>query len=475
MPRKTIPLLLFRGFLAIAASACAFNDAPKESPAKLPASMDLLKDQTGIRNQGGRDVCPYFPPVAALEAAYRRAGTEVELSEDHLIWLRNVTSGGDSGKRDVAENLVSTLGGGNGVGVLATYAICRAQDLPYRSSVDQEGFGLESYDWSKPFSQFVLNRWNFDPQQLPPQARANARYAIGGYATMPPPDLSDPRKFEEILASNHEIIFSIMLYDDINTTDPTQPVWRRRPDARPVGLHFMLMVGYDSARRFFIVKNQWGPTNYSAQKDQLAEGWQDITRYDGYTLVDYNYLSECGEGHYITEIVPPESPRFDTQRALGLWSVDFQRDDKSVMTGALSWRRLPSDDAGKLAVPPVADPVSLASLGEKSNLRIGDLITAYGQEYRVNGRFKGDQTEPYELSLSIDFHTGVLPGNSMRGAVWAGTLTLPKSGNGTMSLSPGGGADVAIFGVPASEISMTATLVSDRNLLKSMKPKAPFP
>ncbi len=392
-----------------------------------------------------------------------------------MIWLRNVTCAGDNGQRDVAENLISTLGGGNGMGVLSTYAICRAGDLPYHDPVDQNGFGLENYDWSKPFSQFVLNRWNFDPHQLPPEARANARYSIAKYVTMPRQDLRNPRKFEEILASEHEIIFTIVLHDDVHRVDPSKPVWRLQPGANPIGLHFMLMVGYDSKRQFFIVKNQWGPTNYSASKGRLAADWKDIVRFDGYTLVDYNYLAACGEAHYITEVVPVDSPRFDSQRALGQWALTFQQNDKPVMTGVLCWRRLPSDEAGKLLVPLTADGVKRSPLpsrpgGEKANLRIGDLVTADGQEFRVNAWFSGDGTRPSEVSLAIDFNTGVIPANSMAGTTWAGTLTLPKTGEGSMSLSPTGEAKQTVFGVQTSDLQITAVQVSDRNLLKTLKP-----
>jgi hypothetical protein len=175
---RCIALLTLAAYCTPAPVGRASDGVPSQ-PGRLAPAMDLCKYQTAIRNQGGRDVCPYFPPVAALEAAYCRAGHKVDLSAEHLIWLRNVTAGGDSGKLDVAENLISTLGGGNGMGVLNTYSICRNQDLPYRGNDSEagmgrsphyKGFGLEKYDWSKPFSQFVLNRWNLDPRQLPPQA-----------------------------------------------------------------------------------------------------------------------------------------------------------------------------------------------------------------------------------------------------------------------------------------------------------------
>jgi hypothetical protein len=456
--------LLAAGMLMLAAPSVRWQ--AQEKPAaqapqkKLPAVMDLIKHQTAIRNQGARDVCPYFPPVAALEAAYRRAGVKVELSPEHLIWLRNVTCAGDNGKRDVAENLVSTLGGGNGMGVLTNYAVCREQDLPYRgegavaqigNSDYYKGYELEKYDWSKPFSQFALNRWNLDPKRLPAAARANAKYAIAKYKTIPAKDLRDPRKFEEVLADHHEIIFTLLLHDDIHRLDPAQPVWRPKKGARVIGLHFMLMVGYDSNRKFFIVKNQWGPTNYTGQKDRLAENWKDIVKYDGYTLLDYDYLAAVGEAHYITEIVPADSPRFNSQRALGQWEVTFRQKDKAVMTGVLCWRRLP--DTGD----------------KKPNLRIGDLVTADGQQYRVNAKLAGNGAKPFEASLFIDFDKGTIPTTSTDGAAWKGKLTLPEKGNGSLDLLPEAGNKQTVWGVPAAEIRVTAVQVSDKNLLKGIK------
>jgi hypothetical protein len=189
---------------------------------RLPVSMDLCKYQAPIRNQGARDTCPYFPPVAALEAAYNRMGIHVDLSVEHLIWLRNVASdSGDNGSRDKCENLCSTVGGGNGMGILQRFAICRDQDLPYHGGGEVndmasdycKGFDLKEYAWWKPpFSQFTLNRWNLDPRQLPRAARINARYGIEKFVTMPREHLRNPRKFEEILAAGHEIVFAINVH-----------------------------------------------------------------------------------------------------------------------------------------------------------------------------------------------------------------------------------------------------------------------
>src|SRR5581483_3522673 len=301
----------------------------------------------------------------------------------------------------------------------------------------------------KPFSQFLLNRWNFDPGVVPPKARANAKYGIDKFVTLSSVDRANPRKYEEILASEHEIVFAINLHGG-GPAAPGDPVWRLNPAASADSLnHFMLIVGYDHPRHFFIVKNQWGPTTYSTKT--LNPEWKDVVKYNGYTLVDYNYLMACTEAHYITEVAPVGSPRFVAQRALGQWQVSFKQEDKTLTTGVLVWRRLPNNAGLK---PP--------------DLRIGDLVTKDGKQFRVNAKLDGDGTKPYQATVYIDFNTGALPAGSTEGTVWKGTLTLPEGGDSTLKLSPFGGAKQTLWGVPAAEVQISATQVGDHNLLKAL-------
>ncbi len=429
---------------------------------KLAPVVSLCNDQTAIRNQGARDVCPYFPAVAALEAAYRHAGVQVDLSEEHLIWLRNVTAGGDRGNRATAENLVSTLGGGGlatSFGVLKDYAICTANDLPYRGddAVEKigrsdfyQGWGLENYDWSTPQSQFIINRWNLDPQRFPQSARAGARYGIDDYVLLSPDDARRPEKFEQILASGRELVFNINIHENSDDSAKGEPVWRYKPDQAATGNHLMLVVGYDHDRRFFIVKNSWGPVNYTAIKDNLAPNWTDIEAYNGFTLVDYNYLDVCSEAGYINSVAPVDSPRFAAQRALGQWRVTFTRDDKPIMTGVLAWRHNAT----------------------ATGVRIGDLVTDDGQQFRVNAKLEGDGTSPYKATIAIDFATGTQPYEGLRGSTWSGELALPPDAHIAMTLAPAGGDKQTPWGVPSQELRLNAELVTDSNLLLSTKPPA---
>jgi hypothetical protein len=453
--RFLLAVLLVGGLVPMAVAA----DSKSDDKTKLPEAMDLCKYQTPFRNQGGRDTCPYFPPIAALEAAYGRTGVKVDLSVEHLIWLRNVTAGSDKNASGVAEDLSCMVGGGNGMGILRQFAVCRAQDMPYHGENIQttpfgKAMGVECYDWGKPFSQFVLDRWNFDPHVLPPQARAHARYGIESYKSIAPQDLQDPRKYEEVLADGREIVFSINIHDNAPGPKPGElPVWHFNPDSKAGTVnHFMLIVGYNRPHKFFVVKNQWGSVHYAANPKALAPGWKDALKYEGYTLVGYDYLATCSEAHYITEVAPVGSPRFTSQRALGEWKVTFQHKDAKLLTGVLCWRKLPLAAAGS----------------NKADLRIGDLYTADHQQYRVNAELDGDGTKPYEVKLYVDFVKGVLPTDSTSGAAWSGTLTLPESGKSILSLKSAGGERQKIKDVDVEDVVMTAELGRDTNLLKAM-------
>jgi hypothetical protein len=266
--------------------------------------------------------------------------------------------------------------------------------------------------------------------------------------------VQNPRKFEEVLASGREIVFAVLLHQDLHQLDPARPAWRRKPGSPVLGYHFMLVVGYDSKRKFFVVKNQWGATNYSANKARLAPEWKDIVRYNGYTLMDYNYLSGCGEAHYITEVTPLTSTVHVAQRALGQWQTTFAHKDKTLMTGVLCWRRLPDRQPGM----------------KSPNLRIGDLVTKDGRQFRVNADLQGEGARPYQVTLHIDFDKGTLPATSTGGTAWKGTMTLPDKGAGSLRLDGPAGSRETLWKAPVAELKMSATLVETRNLLKDMDP-----
>ncbi len=293
--RRFLPCL---AIMLLPLAALAHNDEPKEPP----EAFDLCEQQTPIRNQGGRDSCTYHPPIAALEAAYRRAGQPVELSVEHLIWLRNTTAQMHSVKdADLNENNLAFLTGGGlstNFDLLARYGVCTAAEMPYLADHENQkrpyyrGFDVADYRWWEPFRQVSLNRFNLDPGNLPAAARAGGRYGIKDYVFLKGGDCRDPRKIEAAIAAGHEVAVNMFVaYQkgpaDESLADMPGLIWRlpKNPAPQPGNSHAMLIVGYDRKRQFFVVKNSWGTNagGYGAAK--LPEDWKDLVRFKGYTLL----------------------------------------------------------------------------------------------------------------------------------------------------------------------------------------------
>jgi hypothetical protein len=85
-------------------------------------------------------------------------------------------------------------------------------------------------------------------------------------------------------------------------------------------------------------------------------------------------------------------------------------------------------------------------------------------------KLEGDGTIPYKATLAIDFAGGTQPHDGLSGVAWSGDLSLPPNGRISMTLSPAGGIQQILWGVSSGEIRISADLVVDKNLLRSMEP-----
>jgi hypothetical protein len=463
--------LLFAPLL-VAGSLFVTASASPPGKATTPDVVDLRRDHTPICQQGGRDSCTYFPPVAALEAAYRRKGHNVSLSVEHLIWIRDVTAGGDNPKikdASVNENHFCVLTGGGlhtNFQLLSKYGLCRSEDMPYIPDHENpkgkwfEGFEAVHYKWWEPFRQFPLNQFNFDPALYPGAARRNARYGAKEYVFLTGKDCQDHRKIEEILASGHEVAVNWFIAFKRDPKDegpgniPPVVLFRAKNATMiPQNSHAVLIVGYDRPRQFFIVKNSWGPNNAGFDAGRLPEGWKDVAKYKGYTLFHYNYLLGNREAAYIKDIYDPKSTHFDHQRALGLWKVEMKQKStgRVAASGVLAWRRLPNTADGK-----------------QVDLRVGDLYTV-GKEYRVNAKLQG--VNPTRITLYIDFDRPHTSYSDTRGTKFLGALRLPDDKAGTIAIDKviAPKETAQLLGVPVNDLIMTAVQSLDKNLLKDMK------
>ncbi len=92
---------------------------------------------------------------------------------------------------------------------------------------------------------------------------------------------------------------------------------------------------------------------------------------------------------------------------------------------------------------------------KQADWRIGDVVIADGQEFRVNAALSGDAAEHVEMLNHIEFRTGAISTDSKDGTSWEGSLMLPKNGPGSMNLNPANASNQTLWDVPASEFQVT--------------------
>jgi hypothetical protein len=343
--------------------------------------VDLRKQQTPIVDQGGRGTCTSFAVVAALEAAYMRAGHDVRLSAEFSHHMAKMTflDGADGNQRSAnqAESHSAALGGISAEHLLFALthglALPEARAMPYR----QREFAVSAKpDWK---NQFVVNSFNLNPHHLPMTALHAERYfSIQSFSWLA--SATDPKALEGVLRKGYEIVWTFHV-----SGDRKGPIWKYTgPPGQQDGAHAVLLVGYDRtdpANPYFIVKNSWGKTNTPGA--------------DGYTYIAYDYLNYGTYAGYVTAVTKPR-PR-PTYAFLGRWQASFPGHQ-----GILDLYHLPG----------VMEPLFKVWQKQGAKVKVfqdrrvgtfyenGDLTRAY----RVNGSFQGDQ-----LVLTINWKKSNLP------------------------------------------------------------------
>jgi hypothetical protein len=167
-------------------------------------------------------------------------------------------------------------GGGGvawGLDYLRTYRLTLETWLPYISSGNYENteqpgdvpfarwYDRETYR-QRDFGDFNLSDRptlyripeDLVVASLPQEALNNAVYGPVRIRYATNDELRDVNWFKTQLAAGREVAFAVKLtrYDEFRGG-----IWH--PLGEEWGGHAMLMVGYDDARRAFMVKNSWGP------------------------------------------------------------------------------------------------------------------------------------------------------------------------------------------------------------------------
>jgi hypothetical protein len=250
--------------------------------------VDLRPYQSPIQTQGHRNTCCSFASVAALEAAYRRAGfPDLKLSEqfaNHLAQTLSLIPG--QGGPDRRETRVAATGGGSHLWFLRGLRVVEERYLSYR----REPFPESRLNWSRR-GQFETSSFNLDPRHLPREALTAPRYfSVKSFRLLRDP--RDPVEVEEVLRQGHEVIWG----EHAPARRLPGVIWEGEgPPLKRKG-HYMLIVGYDRTGPVpcFIVKNSGGPTRVPGAQ--------------GYTYVSYRfYRTYSVEAGYITAVNSPRS------------------------------------------------------------------------------------------------------------------------------------------------------------------------
>jgi hypothetical protein len=359
---RKIPLLTDPEVVELRANVQGAVDLPRLYGAP-PASYDLTAHQTPVKDQGDRGTCGTFATVAAIEAAYKRSyGVTLDLSEQYMFHVAKST-GWNYPRIYKYENQSSYWYGGGwpqttymlpteGYAPYAGYTYCPSgaactplNDIP----------GATSLTWhpdpaSSTTTQQQVDDFEYSPLHIPPAARNNAIYGVASFSDYGAGDARNTTLLETLISSNKEVVISVALN------------WRMLPSGVldydstvSGGGHVFLLIGYNRAQSYFLVKNSWGGSAPSA-----------------YLKVSYNFIRNASfAAATVNTVVSPYGAPQAKAKWLGKW---FQ--DHEGWYGTLVVRRL--------------TPVTNAS----ERLGTHYLYGSYANGHSVNG-------------YSIDSNTGV--------------------------------------------------------------------
>lgn len=315
--------------------------------------VSLAQWQTPIRNQGGRGTCYAFAAVAAMEAAYKRAhGVELDLSEQvafHLNKAGELFANFESTPAIMHENNSSVWGfqGSSDIAdKLVRSAIPLESDAPYLSAEQMESlrttYGVTP-EAAGSLSQETMDGLEFAEGHVPLAARQAARYRIGSTAALP--GMPSVQQIQTVISAGHEVIADV-------------------PG------HCVLIVGFDTGRREWLIKNSWGEAG-------LIRSSFDST--------SWPILG----GRYITSIGAPDALASPESCWLGRWQVDHD-----------GWR-------GELVVRRTTDYRQPAGQATKLGSYYRD-----GNRYDVNGRCEDNGRQ---LHFWVADTTDRVPAGQQRG------------------------------------------------------------
>jgi len=331
----------------------------------------ILRDfQSSMKDQQMRGTCYVYSIVAALEAAYKRAGYgDLDLSEEfandmlRTFWLEPRSTVKLPAYRNENRYNMGDHGWSDGVAhfmVESGFAIPTEKDLPYQARSPflptDSAFGL----------QYRVNSFNLDPKRFDMAALSKKTYyGIRACRDVRP---NNPKAIEDALLQGKEVIW------DFGVGGNRQEWLWEYDGSQAKGGHSMLIYGFDKSdaeRPYFFVKNSW-------------ENQQKI-------CISYEYPRRYGHGAtIITEVATPRS--WNELAYLGRWSLEIDG-----RQGILDLYHLPGMSKSVFDIHDLKDSAT-GKIMEDRRLGTFYLDGEQRKAYRVNGSVGRDG-----LKLNIDW------------------------------------------------------------------------